>query len=303
MSRLREKFERREWVTSIQLDPPIGHDPGYLLELLNDVAKYGIRVADINSSAKNIRHDSLATARNLEELGIITIPHVRSRDGHPNSILGRIKGVAAEWHDFSKRKSSLPRVTNILVICGDPREDEDKNPSNYVDSPELIRLMDEKLRKEHGFHLYIGCAFTQTHVAQEARKKEIERLELKIKAGADFVMTQPLFYHFRWKKEVFFMRQAIQPKFFVGLWPIFDKETEEKIANGKLPGVVLPEETRRRLDSSSNCLASQASWIAEMIQEMQGLGIAGVYIVTPRKRNHQEFLALLEMIRKQGGIF
>src|SRR3989338_8465441 len=215
MNNLKRAFAEKRWITSVQLDPFKSSSADFMKKLLLDLKEIGIVIADINSSAKGTKQDSLQMAAGIEALGLSAIPHITARDSLTEAVLSQVLG-AYSWGG----------VRNVLVIKGDPKE---KKRSRRFrggvyehDSTELIRrLVAFKIERE--LDLSVGCAFSQTRPGKKMIY-ELKRLERKISAGADFVMTQPVFYHPAWKRELGFLKASISKPFLAGLWPIFDLE-------------------------------------------------------------------------------
>jgi len=286
VNRLRERFRKKRWITSVQLDPFERPTPAFVKTLLGRLRKIGIRFVDINTSSHGVRQDALQMASGIEILGFTTIPHITPRDGLRDAVLSQILG-AYTWGS----------VRNVLVIGGDPRKElsepfASRGGVYETDSAGLIRSL-AGLRKDRGLDLAIGCAFSQSAETRAARAREEKRLREKLAAGADFVMTQPLFWHPGWKDDLAYLREAIPVPFLVGLWLFFDMPTIERVQSGRISGVVLPDAAYRILQENPKRLAEiQAPLYAEMIEEMRQTGIAGVYIVPPfRERYYAPFIA------------
>ncbi len=287
MNRLWDRFLQSRWITSIQLDPFKNPAADFMTDLLKELAELGIEIVDINSSARGIKQDSLQMASGIEKMGLTTIPHVTPRDSLTEAVLSQILG-AYTWGN----------VRNVLIIRGDPREGTNVYET---DSPELIQKLKE-LRDERGLDLKIGCAFAQTYKEPAEIKREEKRLSAKLGAGADFVMTQPIFYYPEWERELKYLQQAISVPFLIGLWPLFDEGTLDKILEGKITGVVLPQYTRESLKKNFTRAPSiQKEWFYEMLRTMQKEGVAGVYIITPfRKELGPEFIKFLSSLKEEG---
>lgn len=296
MNNLKRAFAAKRWVTSIQLDPFKSGSTAVMKGLILKLKKLGLKIVDINSSSKGIKQDSLQMAGGMEALNFTAIPHVTPRDSLTDAVLSQILGVYT-WAD----------VKNFLIVRGDPKDHEGNGnfaPGVYqTDSTELISRL-SRLRNERELDLLIGCAFSQTNKEQEAQKMERERLQAKISAGADFVMTQPIFYHPGWKEELEFLRSSISKPFLVGFWAFFDEETRETVWKGNVPGVVLhPYAYQTLREKAVAGRKIQTEWFLEMTEEMKRKGVAGAYLVTPfRKSYYKEFLKFLRMIKREGGV-
>src|SRR5207244_6276397 len=123
------------------------------------------------------------------KVGIATILHYTRRDRNLLGIQSDLLGAYALG------------LRNILAITGDPPKLGDYPDATAVydvDSIGLIRIMDHL---NHGCDLagnligpplgiHIGCGADPGRADIE---KEVRRLEEKVKAGAEFIMTQPVY--------------------------------------------------------------------------------------------------------------
>lgn len=293
MNKLRRAFITKRWILSIQLDPFMSAESRRLRVLIEKMEELGVTAIDINSSRNGIKQDSLQMASGIQRefKDMISIPHITSRDSLIDALLSQVLG-AYTW----------AKVKSVLVVRGDPKETDGLHntiPGVYqLDSPELIRLLNF-IRCDRKMDLLIGCAFCQNYPNENGRKIEERRLKKKIAFGADFVMTQPIFYHFGWEKEVESLRRLVPVPIIIGLWPVFDKVTLEKIMARSVTGVTLPPETYSLLKKHwEKRIEMQAKWFLSMCKGMKSKGVSGAYIVAPfRKKHYADFLKFLNLIK------
>ena len=303
MISLKECFVKKDWIISIQLDPFFASDSAkeYMIPFLQKFSAEKNCVFDINTSRRGIKQDSLQMASGIEHLGFTTIPHISPRDSLKEAVLSQALG-AYTWGG----------VKNMLVVAGDARDGAYGQPSTKgiyeTDSIGLISELNELRRDRKMTDLLIGCAFSQD-IRYDGRiiasPKEWGRMQKKIAAGANFAMTQPLFYQ---KKEqrrrntYTVIQNHILIPYLVGLWPFFSGGTASTVKRGEVAGVVLPDETYMMLQKNNYDPVMQAEWYGEMASELRKLGVAGVYIVTPFRRGaYDMFLEFFSHFCKKGG--
>ena len=178
-------------MVSVELDPPRGADPGAIL----DKALYckeneidAINVADGPRASARMSAQSLCVLLQ-SKVGVDPILHYTCRDRNLLGIQSDLLGAYALG------------LRNILAITGDPPKLGDYPDATAVydvDSIGLIRIMDHL---NHGCDLagnligpalgiHIGCGADPSKPDME---KEVRRLEEKVKAGAEYIMTQPVY--------------------------------------------------------------------------------------------------------------
>src|SRR5256714_6846099 len=192
-TRLQEKLAAGEFVVSVELDPPKGLNPGKSLEgaaLLQEAGVDCINIAD--SPMARVRMGCIALARLIQDhLGIETIIHFTTRDRNLMALQSELLGAHALG------------IRNILALTGDPlRVGDYPNTTGVwnVDSVGLmavIKGMNEghdaagsSIGAQGSFH--IGAALN-LNMTEEQTEQEIARYWRKIEAGAQFIMTQPIY--------------------------------------------------------------------------------------------------------------
>src|SRR5690606_15328384 len=92
---------------------------------------------------------------------------------------------------------------------------------------------------KRGTGLIIGCTFNPNAKNLDA---QMNRLERKIAAGAQYVMTQPVFDR-RLVVELARRTAPLGIPVFTGVWPLLNGRQAEFLHN-EVPGIVIPEEIR-----------------------------------------------------------
>lgn len=236
--KLSERLAKKEFVVSIQIDPP---GPGCVQAFQDSIRKLihaGVELVDINSS-RRLSHDSIQLSIILAQQGLEVIPHVTTRDSSINGLLNQM--LAAY---------ELGVVRNFLVITGDPYEvAQALVPSQGVfqtDAIGALRAFHTHLRGNHHSlsELTLAAAVNQN---EKDMVSEGMRLHAKEEAGADFFMSQPVFNEQQIEELFRFYERHTQKPLIVGLWPLVSAKTTEAIMGGRIVGVSIPDEEYREI--------------------------------------------------------
>jgi len=144
-------------------------------------------------------------------------------------------------------------VKNILALTGDPPEMGDyvRATGVYdVDSIGLTKMingLNNGYKYENGelmdrTDFFIGAAVNPT---ASDLKKEVERFEEKVSAGAHFVQTQPIFDVGLLEKFLKLTAHINIPK-IIGIMPLKSYKMVEYL-NNNLPGILIPPEIKDRM--------------------------------------------------------
>jgi 5,10-methylenetetrahydrofolate reductase len=194
-------------------------------------------------------------------------------------------------------------MRNLFVVMGDPSKIPTDNPflqQPVVDSVDLVRLIKEKFNRglncleesiAEPTDFSIGCAvnLTPSLLAREGSEPEpkfqMDRLNLKIQAGADYLITQPIFDA---EKAVAFLRGfehhygPIPIPIFPGIAPI--GSIKQLQAFSRVPGITIPPSIMQKLGKLDPVSFSQESLkIAnETMQRLKSAHprIRGIYLVS-----------------------
>jgi methionine synthase / methylenetetrahydrofolate reductase (NADH) len=241
-SPLARKLGKR-FVVSVELDPPRGADPGAVLEKAQYCKESEIDVINV---ADGPRASARMSAQSLcvllkNQVGIDTILHYTCRDRNLLSIQSDLLGAYALG------------LRNVLAITGDPPKLGDYPDATAVydvDSVGLIRILDHL---NHGcdlagnligpaLGLHIGCG---ADPGKPDIEKEVQRLEAKVKAGAEYIMTQPV-YDIRTLETFLGLVKPLATPVLVGLLPLYSHKNAEFLHN-EVPGMRIPDEIRERM--------------------------------------------------------
>ncbi|MBU1627446.1 bifunctional homocysteine S-methyltransferase/methylenetetrahydrofolate reductase, partial [bacterium] len=271
----------QKFVTCVEVDPPRGINIQRELDgarLLKDAGIDAVNIAD--GPRASARMSPIHLARILEEeVGIETIVHFCARD---RNILGIQSDLIG---------SHILGLRNILLITGDPPKLGDyPNATSVfdVDSIGLVKiarnlnmgkdLAGNPIGNPTSFFIGVGANPGAIDLSEEIR-----RLYLKIKAGADFIMTQPVY-----KPELLedFIKKIedINIPIFVGILPLTSYRNAEFLHN-EVPGMSIPDDIRERMrlaKSASEAREEGVSIAIEALTACKNLPkIAGAYIMPP----------------------
>ena len=285
-------IQKGRFVISVQIDPPGNCNTNELRILIKKLRRIGVEIVDVNSS-RRLSHDSLHLSGAIQRMKIETIPHITCRDSTVTGLLNQILG-AYSWDGIS----------HFLIISGDPYEA--KHPAAVspgifeASSADMVRAIHSHLREKLGLNIKIGVALNQNETRLEYER---ERLKKKIEAGADFVMTQPIFSLGEWqllRKNFGDLLETLPV--IAGVWPITSRKTAINIKGGKVAGVTLPEDFCAELETlallSDDVFAEIGLRTAgRLIHDLKNADADGVYIVAPL-RDPMIIVNMLKTIKK-----
>jgi homocysteine S-methyltransferase len=247
----------KQFVVSVELDPPKGADPGRII----DRAQYckenevdAINVADGPRASARMSAQSLCVLMQ-KNVGVDTILHYTCRDRNLLGIQSDLLGAYALG------------LRNILAITGDPPKLGDYPDATAVydvDSIGLIRIMSHlnngcdlagnPIGPALGIH--IGCGADPSKPDWE---KEVFRLEEKVKAGAEYVMTQPV-YDPRTVERFLGLIKHLNVPVLIGILPLYSHRNAEFLHN-EVPGMVIPDDIRERMRVAGSGEEAQAEGV------------------------------------------
>jgi methionine synthase / methylenetetrahydrofolate reductase(NADPH) len=290
-SRTKLSGDRRFFV-SVELDPPKGPIAKKLLQAAKQLVEAGADAINVGDSPMaRVRMSSMATCQLIsEKVGLETIIHFTTRDRNLMGIQADLLGCQALG------------INNILALTGDP-----PTLGNYVhatavydvDSVGLIKIIKQL---NNGLdiagntigsptNLSIGCALNAN---AEGRQQEIERFKRKLEAGADFVMTQPI-YQKSDLADFFEVFGNCPVPLLVGIMPLHSFRHAEYLHN-EVPGISIPEHIRTKMNEAQDQGATVGLELAmALIEEIRPL-CQGIYLV-PSFGRYDDMCSLLNRIK------
>lgn len=282
-----------KFVVSVEVNPPPGLTLESALEGARALKRGGVDVINVADGPRaSARMGNLALCLRIQqEVGLPSLMHVTSRD---RNLLGQVAHLLAA-HELG--------VRNLVVITGDPPKMGDFPHASAVydtDSIGMLRLITAMNRgydpggKALGGATQFLCA-TGAEPGAHDYEREIDRLREKVDAGAELVMTQPVYD----AKVLERMLRDIEPlkvPVLVGLLPLASYRNAEFLHN-EVPGMKVPEPIRERMRAAGPGEAGRSEGIAiarEMLSAVKDR-VAGAYVMPPFGR-HETALRVIEGI-------
>lgn len=272
---LARKLEAGEFVVTVELDPPRGHNIEKLVQGAKLLKERGVEIVDINDgSLGRVRMSVLPTAILVRDAtGLDINMHFTCRDRNLMGIQADLLGAHAVG------------VRNILAIKGDPpRAGDYVNATaifdvNAIGLVRIIRGMNEG-RDATGNPIgeptsfAVGVGLNPSAVDPD---KELARLYRKVEAGARWAQTQPV-YDLE-SLERFLARAGRLPiPLIVGLLPLHSYRHAEFLHN-EVPGISIPERARARIrEAGERALSVGIEMAQQLLQEVRRRH-AGAYLM------------------------
>ncbi|WP_067933889.1 bifunctional homocysteine S-methyltransferase/methylenetetrahydrofolate reductase [Alicyclobacillus kakegawensis] len=283
---------RRKVTVIVELDPPRTPSVRRYLEGARALIRAGadaITIAD--NSLGTVRVSNMAIASLLKAEGIEPLVHVTCRDRNLIGQQSHLMGL------------HVLGIHHILLVTGDPSRFGDLPGATSVydvSSTELTRMV-RRLNQgvafsgqplKHPVRFVVGTSFNP-HVRNF--DKAVERLQRKLDAGADFVMTQPV-YDIRLFERIARATEGFDAPVFVGVMPLTSARNAQFLHN-EVPGIDIPESVRARMAAAPPDAAAEAGLaIARTLIEEALNHFRGIYLVTPFLR-YELTVQLTEFIR------
>jgi methionine synthase / methylenetetrahydrofolate reductase(NADPH) len=224
-------LHQKKKVVAVELDPPFDADFEQLVEYAHALKQSGADIITMaDSPMGRSRVDSILMSVKLErEADIKVMPHVCCRD--KNIIAMRSSLLGAYVND----------IRNILIVTGDPVPSISRVSTTGVFDYNSIQLMDfvKEMNVEHFQEepLYYGGAL---NYARGNLDKVIERMERKIKAGAKYFLTQPI-YSSEDIERIAQIKKRVDTKILCGIMPLVSYRNANFIKN-EITGIHVPDE-------------------------------------------------------------
>ena len=277
-SRLANALARREFVVAVELVPPRGHDAAAIVEQARRLRIHGVDFVNVPDGPRaTARLSALAAALLVQQqAGIETVLHYACRD---RNLLGMQSDLLGA-HSMG--------IRNLLIITGDPPRVGDYPDATAVYDVDSIGLTNVVARLNAGLDIgeqpigqptafHIGVALNPGALDVAA---ELRRFEYKLKAGAEFAITQPVF-----EAESFadVLRQVggTPIPILAGIMPLESLRHAEFMAN-EVPGVQVPDavvERMRQAESDGRAHAEGIRIARELAAEIRPL-VQGLQIST-----------------------
>jgi methionine synthase I (cobalamin-dependent)/5,10-methylenetetrahydrofolate reductase len=262
----------------VELDPPRDLDITKFMAgaaALKAARADAITMADNSLAVTRMSNMALGTLIK-DKIGIRPLIHIACRDRNLIGTQSHLMGLDALGID------------HVLAVTGDPAKFGDLPGSSSVydlTSFEIIRMIKQ---------LNEGTAFSGKPLKQKAKfivgaafnpnvkhlDKAVLRLERKIKAGADYIMTQPV-YDPLIMEQVYEMTKHLEVPIFMGIMPLASGRNAEYLHN-EVPGIQLSDEARQRMNGLEKEEGRKMGvQIAKELLDVAMPLFNGIYLITP----------------------
>ncbi len=275
-----EKLRAGRFTIAVEMDPPRGLATHKLMagaSLLSEAGADVINVAD--SPMARMRMSPWAVCSLIQRrVEIETVLHFPTRGRN----LLRVQGDLLAAHALG--------VRNVFVVMGDPTAigDYPDAMDNFDLVPSgLIKLIKQNFNAglDHAgadigqpTSFFVGCAL---NLCSPNPDQEIKNLRRKLRAGADFILTQPIYdpaIPLTFLKTYEDRHGKLPIPLLIGLLPLHN-DRHAAFLQQEVPGVLIPEGTIQRLKSAGEDAPREGVKLAiELIQAMRPHA-EGVYIM------------------------
>ena len=289
-TRLAADLREGRFVTSVQVDPPLGANYAGLLEVAAAIHEAGIGAyVDVNDNATaRVGMNPLIVSAAIERMvGIETIPHLTPRDTTVMGLEAVLLGAHAEG------------IRNVLAVTGDPPDIGDYAESGgvyEVDAIGLTHLIAQLNRGENFNGKAIDAPtsfFTGVALNPNADDPDLEldRFRRKIDAGARFAMTQIVYDVDQLDRFLDRFGGPSPIPIVLGVFPLTSYRLALRLHN-EVPGIVVPDELQEQLREAGPRESEVGFAHARELLAATRDRAAGVYVVAPYKKP----LSVLELI-------
>jgi len=289
LRKMRERF-----VVSVEVDPPRGINTQKVIAGAKLMAERGVDCINIaDSPMARIRMSALSLAyqfhRMLPQTEIIL--HYTTRDRNLMGLQSDLMGAHAVG------------LRNILCLTGDPPSVGDYPNMTAVYDTDSVGLVGIVRKMNQGVdeagtsigaptNFAIGCAVNPT---AEDLDHELEHFRHKLEAGAQFVMTQPVYEVACWER--FLERLGGMPEIpiLIGILPLQSFRHAEFLHN-EVPGIHVPEWIRKRMHEAGNEGQKVGVELAQDLLAQCRAHANGVYLM-PSFGRYENCLEVLDAAR------
>ncbi len=271
------------FVITVEMSPPRGYDPNRLLEHARQLQQAGVTAINVADNPRaRMRMSAWAAAFLIQSrLGLETILHFPTRGRN----LLRVQGDLLAAHALN--------IRNLFIVMGDPTRigDFPDAADNYDVTPSgLVELVIGRFNRGvdqagqsigQPTHFFVGAAL---NFGAEDLEQEIKVLKRKLAAGADFLLSQPVF------------DPAVVERFFAawggplpvpviaGLLPLASSRHADYLHH-EVPGISIPQELRERMATATHPEAEGIAIARDLLAYLQTWA-QGAYFMPPFGRYH-----------------
>ena len=295
---LAQKLASGKFVIAVEMDPPRGLSTHKLLAGASLLAEAGADVINVaDSPMARMRMSPWAVCSLIQrQVGIETVLHFPTRGRN----LLRVQGDLLAAHALG--------VRNVFVVMGDPTAIGD-----YPDAMDNYDLVPSGLIKliKQGFNagvdhagtdigqptsFFVGCAL---NLHPQDPQAEIKNLRRKLNAGADFILTQPIYAaepvdRFLDLYETEYGTLSVP--LLLGLLPLYNAR-HASFLHHEVPGVHIPEDILLRMEKAGENGPRTGVQIAIELTQSLHRRIQGIYLM-PAFSRYDLVAEIIEAVNK-----
>lgn len=297
-SHMAQKLMEGQFVVAVEMDPPRGLSAHKLLAGASLLAEAGADVINVaDSPMARMRMSPWAVCELIQQqVGVETTLHFPTRGRN----LLRVQGDLLAAHALG--------IRNVFVVMGDPTEIGD-----YPDAMDDYDLVPSGLIKliKRNFNVgldhagseigqptsfFVGCAL---NLKPQNIEREMKNLQRKLNAGADFILTQPIYEP---EFAELFLRQyeerygELNVPVLVGVLPLYSTRHAAFLHN-EVPGIDIPEDIQARMRKALDDSPQEGVAIAlELIERMKPWA-GGIYLM-PQFNRYDLAAEIVEGVNK-----
>ncbi|MDB6125505.1 MAG: homocysteine methyltransferase [Pedosphaera sp.] len=275
------EISREQTLIVTELDPPKSLSLDKLIEGAKALKEAGTDFVTLADNSLAILRVSNMAAGFLvkERTGAEPLIHISCRDKNLIGLQSELMGLHALGID------------HVLALTGDPAKVGDHQEATSVYDVNSIGLIRTIKRLNEGVaangrdlksktRFIIGCAFNPNARNLDS---QVRKLEDKLKAGAEYVMTQPIFDAAQ-AKTIYEKTKHLGVPMLVGVMPLLNARNAEFLHN-EVPGIVIPEVIRERLRGKEGAEGNtEGLAIARDLCDAVLDYFPGIYLITPLMR-------------------
>ena len=269
----RDILKSDKFLITVDTIPPKGTDlSGNLRRLSSLIGRVdGVNVTDMPSAV--MRMSALPLSFLLKEKGFEPILQMTCRDRNRLSLQADLLGA------------SVLGIENFLILKGDGIQSSDHPNAKAVFDLDSVKLLRAARGLEKG-HDMTGkelrgsptlCSGAALDPGADRLEVEIEKMERKVSAGAEFFQTQPVY---NIDSFIDFMKKVgdLNTPILAGIF-ILKSAKMGRFVNENIVGVNIPENIISEMEKANDPIEKSVEIAVRTIQSLEGLS-KGVHIMT-----------------------
>jgi homocysteine S-methyltransferase len=278
-TQLAQNLAKGKFIVTVEMSPPKGIAAQRVLagaRMLKNAGANLLNIAD--TPLAQMRMSAWAAAYLIQDdVGLETVLHFPTRGRN----LIRIQGDLLAAHALG--------IRNLFVTMGDPTrigDFPDAMDTYDIVPTGLIQLIKEYLNKgvdkaghtiDQPTNFAVGCAL---NLAPKDIEREMKLLRKKVKNGADFTLTQPIFdthaaRHFIESYENTYGEPMLPV--LAGIKPLYNSRNAEFLHH-EVPGINIPKAYRKRMRDAKEMQLEGIAIAQEILLELRPF-VQGVYMM------------------------